>query len=589
MDGSVRAVGNAGVRIVNSNQYARIFSRSVVPQELGNQDSTRLNSPPKSSAAPHVSITDARTRTATQMSRAVCALALASTLLGCEADSWMDPSRTGYFETTPTTMPVITRLDVIERQGLDGVTYAKPTAEDLVPGELKYRLAPGDVVRVEVFELITPGQPEVEERTIDQTGNVRLKEIGDVVAAGLTIEEFQAEIVQKVGRILEEPVVSVSLERGQSFQYSISGSVQSNGVFSLTRPDFRLSEAIALAGGTLPTTQRVTVIRAAPIDDTLNPIYPEREVGPDGPTRSPIGNKPTTTEKPAVNIDDLINELEGGKKPEAAPTTPFAPTAEPAPTSEPAPTPPASGIAPGMVSDVPSMNAQDSAPPVDVDDLASPPTIEAQPTPATAAQSGFTFDTTTGRWVRGSSATRATTARAGGEEPTAAQSMYATRVIEVDYQQLIKGDPNLDIVIRPSDRIYVEPPETGFLYIDGEINRIGVYNLENTNGRLTLSRFVSASGGLAPTAIPNRVDLVRVVGRDREATIRVDLAAIRNRSEPDIYMQKDDHVIIGTNFFAVPLAVIRNGFRMTYGFGFLLDRNFGNDVFGPPPENFTVN
>ena len=589
MDGSVRAVGNAGVRIVNSNQYARIFYRSVVLQELGNQDSARLNSPPPSSAAPHVSITDARTRTATQMSRAVCALALASTLLGCEADSWMDPSRTGYFETTPTTMPVITRLDVIERQGLDGVTYAKPTAEDLVPGELKYRLAPGDVVRVEVFELITPGQPEVEERTIDQTGNVRLKEIGDVVAAGLTIEEFQAEIVQKVGRILEEPVVSVSLERGQSFQYSISGSVQSNGVFSLTRPDFRLSEAIALAGGTLPTTQRVTVIRAAPIDDTLNPIYPEREVGPDGPTRSPIGNKPTTTEKPAVNIDDLINELEGGKKPEAAPTTPFAPTAEPAPTSEPAPTPPASGIAPGMVRDVPSMNAQDSAPPVDVDDLASPPTIEAQPTPATAAQSGFTFDTSTGRWVRGSSATRATTARVGGEEPTAAQSMYATRVIEVDYQQLIKGDPNLDIVIRPSDRIYVEPPETGFLYIDGEINRIGVYNLENTNGRLTLSRFVSASGGLAPTAIPNRVDLVRVVGRDREATIRVDLAAIRNRSEPDIYMQKDDHVIIGTNFFAVPLAVIRNGFRMTYGFGFLLDRNFGNDVFGPPPENFTVN
>jgi hypothetical protein len=66
----------------------------------------------------------------------------------------------------------------------------------------------------------------------------------------------------------------------------------------------------------------------------------------------------------------------------------------------------------------------------------------------------------------------------------------------------------------------------------------------------------------------------------------VDLAAIRNRTEPDIYMEKDDHIIIGTNFFATPLAVIRNGFRMTYGFGFLLDRNFGNDVFGPPPQDF---
>ena len=79
------------------------------------------------------------------------------------------------------------------------------------------------------------------------------------------------------------------------------------------------------------------------------------------------------------------------------------------------------------------------------------------------------------------------------------------------------------------------------------------------------------------------------LGDDREATIRIDLAAIRNRSEPDVYMQANDHVIIGTNFIATPLAVIRNGFRMTYGFGFLLDRNFGNDVFGPPPENNPFN
>jgi hypothetical protein len=179
--------------------------------------------------------------------------------------------------------------------------------------------------------------------------------------------------------------------------------------------------------------------------------------------------------------------------------------------------------------------------------------------------------------------------RPGRKAAAPDNSMYATRIVEVDYQQLVKGDPNLNVVVRPGDQIYVEPPQTGLLYIDGEINRIGVYELENTNGRLTLSRFVSAAGGLAPTAIPDRVDLVRVVGKDREATIRVDLKAIRNRAEPDIYMQADDHVIIGTNFFALPLAVIRNGFRMTYGFGFLLDRNFGNDVFGPPPENFTIN
>ena len=66
----------------------------------------------------------------------------------------MDPSRTGYFETTPTTMPILSRLDVIERQGAAGTAVVPPSPEDLVPGELKYRLAPGDVVRVEIPEQI---------------------------------------------------------------------------------------------------------------------------------------------------------------------------------------------------------------------------------------------------------------------------------------------------------------------------------------------------------------------------------------------------------------------------------------------------
>jgi hypothetical protein len=242
--------------------------------------------------------------------------------------------------------------------------------------------------------------------------------------------------------------------------------------------------------------------------------------------------------------------------------------------------------------DTPRLLGQDDGPAVDVDDLATPKVTDGAKADAPMQQApstGWTFDTTTGRWVRGGAAAPSRVERPGRKVVVPDPSMYATRIVEVDYQQLVKGDPNLNVVVRPGDQIYVEPPQTGLLYIDGEINRIGVYELQNTNGRLTLSRFVSAAGGLAPTAIPDRVDLVRVVGKDREATIRVDLKAIRNRAEPDIYMQADDHVIIGTNFFALPLAVIRNGFRMTYGFGFLLDRNFGNDVFGPPPENFTFN
>ena len=103
------------------------------------------------------------------------------------------------------------------------------------------------------------------------------------------------------------------------------------------------------------------------------------------------------------------------------------------------------------------------------------------------------------------------------------------------------------------------------------------------NGKLTLSRLVAAAGGPGPLAWPTRVDLTRIVADNREATIRLNLAAIRQRTQPDLYLRPDDHIIIGTQFWAVPLAVFRNGLRGTYGYGFLLDRNFGNDVFGAPP------
>ena len=277
----------------------------------------------------------------TQFVRSLASAAVLVALAGCEADSWMDPSRTGYFETTPTTMPILARLDVIDQAGIRGAHISSPTAEDLVPSELKYRLSPGDRVRIEIFELIAPGETEIIERTIDQTGNIPIKQLGDVVAAGLTIEEFKNEIESKAARIIQNPLVSVSLELGQGFQFSISGSVQSTGVFALTRPDFRLSEAIALAGGTLPTTQRVTVVRAAPLDDTLNPIYPEPQAGRENSGGSPKETG-SNTAKPTVDIDDLINQLDAGSTTPTKPsdgtppgTPPTAPTTDP--TSAPAP------------------------------------------------------------------------------------------------------------------------------------------------------------------------------------------------------------------------------------------------------------
>ena len=481
---------------------------------------------------------------------------------GCEVDNYMDPSKTGYFEFAPTTIPVLDRLDVVEVDELPFGEITEPNPEDLVPSSLVYRLAPGDVVKCEIYELVSAGQMDISVRIVDQAGQIRLPTLGDVPAAGLSLEELQKEIEDRLQGLINDPLVTVAIESGRSFQFTIYGSVSGTGMYSLDRPDFRVMNALALAGGTMSTTQYVYIIRELALNELVKPAFDRRE-------KDPGEASGTDAPKTDAEIEALINQLQSEDG--AAPS-------------------------PGMV-------ASQDDPLVDLDDVESAPTPVADggsqaakkaddkpasnpaSTGAAVSSSGYRYDEEKRAWVAvdGGEEEEDVLLPIAGEEDTSPS--YATRIIRIDYQRLARGDSNLNVVIRPSDRIYVAPPLTGVVYVDGEIARPGVYALPTT-GRLTLSRLVSAAGGLGPIAIPERVDMVRVVAPEREAAVRVNLSAIRSRSEPDIYLQPDDHVIIGTNFWAQPLAVVRNGFRASYGFGFLLDRNFGNDVFGAPPVNF---
>ncbi len=259
-------------------------------------------------------------------------------------------------------------------------------------------------------------------------------------------------------------------------------------------------------------------------------------------------------------------------------------------------------LEPVSVTDAPGINAQTATQKIPVAQLAN-------------EGDSFIFDVNSQQWVRirasGQSATAPVTVSAVGlpvppgsaltgeaaratlppvtaTRTTDPKAFLRTRIIEVDYDRLVRGDASQNVVIRPGDDIYLQFPPIGMVYIDGEVSRPGVFQLPSY-GRLTLSRLVATAGGLSQIAIPERVDLVRRLPGGREAAIRLNLAAIRNRGEPDVILKKDDYIVIGTNFWATPLAVFRNGLRMTYGFGFLLDRNWGNDVFGPPPQQETVN
>jgi len=147
-----------------------------------------------------------------------------------------------------------------------------------------------------------------------------------------------------------------------------------------------------------------------------------------------------------------------------------------------------------------------------------------------------------------------------------------TRVIRVPISMLKNGDLRYNIVVKPQDMIIVPQPTTGEYYMDGHVNRTGVYNL--TARKITLQQAVAAAGGFDQLALPMQTEIIRRIGEDRQIYALVDLDKIAGGQQPDIYLKPNDVVRVGTTALSPFIAAFRNAFRITYGFGFLYDRNF---------------
>jgi len=106
----------------------------------------------------------------------------------------------------------------------------------------------------------------------------------------------------------------------------------------------------------------------------------------------------------------------------------------------------------------------------------------------------------------------------------------------------------------------------------GHVSRVGVYTVPPR--KITLKQAIVSAGMLDGVAIPQRTELIRRISPTREASVRVDTAAIFAGLEPDIFLKPNDIINVGTNILAPFIADVRGGFRITYGFGFLYDRNF---------------
>ncbi len=485
-------------------------------------------------------------------------------LTGCNSffNSWFDPSQVGSF-TREATLDIRTSLSIQDTPvGISGATDPKP--EDLIPHFDEYVFKPGDALNVRVFELLARNTETTSQVTIDEIGTIDLPVLGQIRVGGMTRSEITAELRELLIKreIIRDPTIIVEplVRRGLSFV--VFGASPAPNLYPLSRPDTRLLEALNTSGGFVDTVTDIYVIRdesaakptTASKRGTTLPVFarassPHTRVplqlsdGIAGTASSASDPPPADGEQTADSVEDerdaLINAVASPGDAESGDNT-----------HEPAPRPRWVFVNGQWVETVGDETAASSNSKVEFQEPDPSPTAQ----PLEPLDSEPSID-----WER----------LAGSEE---------RRVIRISADGLRSGDYRQNIVIRGGDTIRLMAGQVGEYYMMGQVMRPGAYSI--TGRRMTLKTAIASAGNLAPLAWPDRCTVYRRYG-DREEMHQVNLDAIFAGKEPDVLIKDHDLVLVGTHPAAPFLAVFRNAFRMTYGFGFVYDRNFADiDSYG---------
>jgi protein involved in polysaccharide export with SLBB domain len=203
---------------------------------------------------------------------------------GC-GNKFFDPTQVGRFRPVPAVNVILDSLGVAEEEPVAWEGAEEPLPVDTIVKESDYTFRSGDVVGISIFELLQEGVQFTNSYVVTETGKISVPEVGVIQAAGLTETQLEDRIRKILTpNILKEPSVSVTLVRSQQRAFSVIGDgVPLPGRYLIPRYDFRLTDALATAGG--PRQFNVSYIyvsrftdgeRQAP--DSVNPGFGELEL-----------------------------------------------------------------------------------------------------------------------------------------------------------------------------------------------------------------------------------------------------------------------------------------------------------------------
>ncbi len=499
----------------------------------------------------------------------------------------LDPTQVGNF-TSSASNEIRESITILEEPtGIQGAE--DPSSDDLTPRYTELAIGPGDVLNVTMYEVMLAGAATTVQVRVGNTGYETLPVIGPVKMMGYTPRELELEVKARLREadIIDDADVQVSRVSSPSMQYSVVGSISRPGQYPLNRLDTRLLDVIAAAGGISPLIESIYVFRSVgawqpetasdeafefdqgvtfgePEFFTMSEVSTGRAGTRDGPP--PVGPK----KQPQGSSIDELDILEGG-------ATDSAPA--PAWDSE-------RGV--WVLSEETTRQDVETEP--HATSAVASRSEEAPTREAASSMSSTSISMDEPAWRPSTEASAIPAAESGQSEPVIEEYEEGPagivddlsppmRIIEIPVKGLLEGDPRYNVVIRPSDTINVPPGAVGEFYLGGNVARPGAYAL--TGRRLTVKQAIISAGGFSALAWPSKAELIRRLSKDEEHTIQLDLDAIFAGKAPDFYLKPNDIVNVGTHQVAIFMAVLRNAFRFSYGFGLVYDRNFGDsDSFG---------
>ncbi len=549
--------------------------------------------------------------------RAAAAISLCAWLAGCDAASdgfktdasrWLNPTQLVRKRETASVNRILDTYGSAD-QSQDVIPAATPPRpEDYVYTDKDYEIGPTDILDISVLDLFRDGQETLLRREVSESGFVDLPLLEErIYADGLTKEELKDRIIDAYSpTILVDPTVSVSVVARRQSVYTVVGAVDRAGVFPIRQKGMRLLEAIGQAGGiTQPNIRYIYVIR-----------HREPRKVPAGGGRMGVPSPPSSDEAPQgpEGLPDLpeLPPLPG----EQTPGEPDGASDAPAPAdldeldrrlreldvpledgNDETPTPSAltfmqTGDEPGdggMMADANAPGATTPPAPWELDDAARRPMpgwIRVNGRWQRVQQGSEPADRQPGQEGRRRFADSLDAFEATQDDPYGwgkVDQSFAGRIIAINRRKLENGDPRMNVVIREDDVVQVPVLEVAEFYLAGEVNRPGVYSL--TGRKVTVKQALGAAAGVGPLGWPENSILIRRVGENEEQIIPLDLEAIWRGDQADIYLKKDDIIAVGSDIRAPFIAVLRNAFRVTYGFGFIYDRNFAFPASGETTLN----